>query len=834
MNAYRLHLPLLILLLALTRSEPFFANSHPRIWLTPTVLSGLRAKAAGGDPDWMRVKANADQLLTQPTPRFTVTAATNANPVQFTIAESVPWSDSTPVFIAGGTGAWAAVNATGDRPTPIAATRVGAKTFTVPIDSMTFGSFSGQRLALFFSEGGYSGYGYEGLDWQSTLETLGIAYQVTGNAAYASKGIELIDYIASLGVAGMLAPEAIDSGFPSRSAIYGLAIGYDWFYDRLTASEKAAVAQALNLWFDWFKRAAFENNGPAYGNYFGAHVMGFGLAGLATQADNPRGPEIVTYVAGLFRTYVVPAFATGGFAGGYPLEAYTYGTNHFQRLLYYVLAVKTATGDDIVSRTDYARKIARNLIYNLKPNNWQVSDEGDFAGDYTGVLQPSLPIVLSSLLAGTTEGQWMQHLSQHLAPAPNGGQTSDAFVQFLFSDRTRPAVDYRLTEPTWFHSPGDEHFYRRSSWQSDAVWTSIAGGTTLWASHQMRGAGHIAMQRGNDYLLVNSGQWKGRTGVSGTPQAFDLRSWRANTLFVDDFGDYLFPNPTYAGGQGYWGTNSVLAQDGGADFGYLKTDLTTAYSISDYKPRENRSVRSFYRNFLSMGNGVVVVFDRIQLLKPNYTKALYLHLNPVGGPPALSGNSASIRVGRSALFIAALLPTAPVLTVAADPVSDTDGRPITYRLGVSDSIAKTTFNALYVLVATASSVTSMPPTTRVEATNGAMVGALVSDGDVRRVGMFATDGTPQSSVTYTANYDAGQSGVHVIADLVASTPYVIARNGTTIGTVPASSQGVLTFQSTGGGVFTIGNRFAASKPAMNLQIRTGASRALRPGAWFGR
>src|SRR5262249_6227665 len=181
----------------------------------------------------LRVKADADRILSQSMPRFTVTGATNSNPVQFTIAENVPWSGATTVFIGGATGAWAAVNAAGDHPGPVTATRVGTRTFTVPIDSSSFGSFAGQQIVLFFSDGGYSGYGYEGLDWQTTLQTLGLAYQVTGNTAYAAKGVDLIRYIASLGVAGMVAPESIDSGFPSRSAIYALALGYDWFYDQM-------------------------------------------------------------------------------------------------------------------------------------------------------------------------------------------------------------------------------------------------------------------------------------------------------------------------------------------------------------------------------------------------------------------------------------------------------------------------------------------------------------------------------------------------------------------------------------------------------------------------
>jgi hypothetical protein len=806
------HTALLFCVFLVFGPQRLYADTHPRIWLTPTLLSALRAKADSGDADWQRVRAAADQALTRQMPRFTVTAATNSNPVRFTIAEEVSWSGTASVFIGGATGAWAAVNATGDRPSAIAATRTAVHSFTVPVDSTTFGSFVGQHVVLFFSEGGYSGYGYEGLGWQSTLEVLSIAYQVTGKTAYASKGVELIDYIASLGAAGMVAPEAIDAGFPSRSAIYGLAIGYDWLYDRLTTTEKAVVVRALNLWFDWFKRAAFENNGPAYGNYFGGHVLGFGLAGFATEADNPRGAEIVAHVRDLFRTCVVPAFGTGGFAGGYPVESFGYGANHFVRLLYYMLAVTTATGDDLISRTDYAQRIARTLIYNLKPNNWQVSDEGDFAGDYTGVLQPSLPVLLSYLLVGTDEGKWMQQLHQNLVAASHAGQVTDPFVRFVFFDRALPAADYRETQPTWFVARGDEHLYRRSSWQPDAVWTSIAGGATHWASHQMRDAGHIAVQRGNDYLLVNSGQWKGTTGDSGTPQAFDLRSWRSNTLFVDDFGDYLFSGADYVGGQGFWGASSILARDGAADFGYLKTDLTSAYSVGDGKPWENRSVRYFYRSFLTMGNGVVLVFDRVQLLKSSYVKKLYFHLNPENGPPTISGDSAWIRTGRSALFIKTLAPAAPVLAWAPDPVSSTDERAITFRLEVSDSISSARFTALNVLVATSASTTAMPATVRVQSTNGRMIGAMVADGTVQRVGLFATDGAPQSSVSYTARYALGQEGVHVVADLVPNSHYVIARNDVNIATASASDQGVLTFRCSEGGMFTIRSHASGHKP----------------------
>jgi hypothetical protein len=53
--------------------------------------------------------------------------------------------------------------------------------------------------------------------------------------------------------------------------------------------------------------------------------------------------------------------------------------------------------------------------------------------------------------------------------------------------------------------------------------------------------------------------------------------------------------------------------------------------------------------------------------------------------------------------------------------------------------------------------------------------------------------------------------VHVIADLVPNAEYLIARNGSSIATALASSQGVLTFRSSGGGLFMVRDQRAAPK-----------------------
>src|SRR5262249_51797436 len=154
------------------------------------------------------------------------------------------------------------------------------------------------------------------------------------------------------------------------------------------------------------------------------------------------------------------------------------------------------------------------------------------------------------------------------APDADWSQAAGPLESFLYDDAARGAVDYRSRMPLIYRSPGDEHLYTRSSWQDDAVWSSFMAGDLVVSGHQVRAAGHVSIQRGNDYLLVNSGQWKGPQGWGGHPSSFDTQSWRTNTLYY----------PTtwtggYTGGQGWWGINAVAAFEGTKDYVYEKADV---------------------------------------------------------------------------------------------------------------------------------------------------------------------------------------------------------------------------------------------------------------------
>lgn len=606
-------------------------------------------------------------------------------------------------------------------------------------------------------------YAYQGFGWLDAVTSLGLAYQVTGRKAYARKVVEVLRAINATSAVSNLEPISVDRGFPSRSAALGVALAFDWVYPELDGETRVATVRTLNRWFDWHAAEALDRDGPAASNYFGGHLLGFGAAGVATAGDNARAGEIVAHARRRFDEVVAPAFADGGpFAGGFPLEGYVYGTNHFKRLL----EAAGTIGATSVDATELAERMARNLIHAVGPGRWRVPVEADYPGETTGVLALDLPLLLAHALAGRPVGANIQHLiATRGTPPDEAGAGRPGVEWLLYWDGARPAHDPVALEPTFLHSRGDEHLFMRSGWSRDAVWASFNGGLTVLSGHQARAAGHLAVQRGDDDLLAYAGQWKGKDGLGGQPQQFQNTSAYANTLFVDDGGEYLYSGERYLGGQGLWATTRSFpfAQD--ADSTWARLDATPMY---DRKPGSQdaatRSVRQFVRSFVYLSPGTFVVFDRIRMLKPSYAKSVRFHLGGATAP-RVSGTLASSVVGGSALHVRVLWPTEAALTVGWNAVGGVKLNP---RLEVTTRAPGTDLDALTVLFAQDRRA-SVPEAQLVTVDGGAMLGVhLKGSPDAReRVVLFAAapPGTPPISAGVRYRVVQAGPGRHHLFDL---------------------------------------------------------------------
>lgn len=606
-------------------------------------------------------------------------------------------------------------------------------------------------------------YGWQGSGWYDALLPLSIAYQVTGNVAYATK---VRDVVASINAAG-LNPITIDQGYPTRSAAFGLATAYGFTSQTWTDLERTATKATAQLWHDWVSVSAWQADGHPANNYFGGHILGMGLLGLVMDL-----PVVADHWRAKFEK-VQTAFTSGIFQSGYPAESFNYGPGYFQRMLFYALAVRDLTSEDLVG--DKPSKILQAFVDHRQPNRWQFSDEGAFSGATTGVINYDLPLLLTTT-AVHPYNSYAKYFLDTMAPSgvPFFDHTPSLIMRVLFKDASVAPLDYRAVFPRARMSAGDNHLIWRDSWNDNATWISYAGNAQFLGSGDVqRNAGNIRVQVGNDYLLVNAGQWKGTTGVYGTPQAFDNRSGRTNTLSYP----HLW-NATYNGGQGYWGKSQVLSSAVTNTYAYLVSDLASAYH--DAGGSGLTTLTRFLRTVVILQDNSIVVRDDVRGPDP---KILTWHA-PLNAW-SLTADGALGKVGTSQLKVTSR--THSPLFIETDPVSDTNPTPITSRLEIRDSAANAIF--LTVLQPTPAGVT---PSTVGTFTNGAItVGAqtVTFTGDAVSVTAAAGGNIVELSedITLVGSQTLTWSGT-------ASAPLTVNAHGHRIIVPDATFNGSITWQ----------------------------------------
>jgi hypothetical protein len=755
--------------------DPPDPGTHPLNLLDATRLATFRALYTSNDPTMVGYISYIDNTyMTQTMPSFTVISVSNGSPATFTIAEGFG-PDASGVAIGGATGGWSGLNRLGINDL-VLATKTGAFTFTVPINTTSFGSFTGQDIAVWSYDArdlyNFNG-GYQGSGWRDVAYYLGFAYQVTLNTAYSTKGRGLYRYMAKIGKSGITAPVGVDSGFATREVCVAFAWLYDWLYPTLTAQERLDGIDAMNTWFDLVQtppvgQVILSTNGPQFSNYYVGHLRGIGAMAYAG-AENPRHDEMVAWIRSRFDSITVPTFTTGGHGeGGYAFEGAIYGMNSYANTMEFMETVRTATGEDIFATFDMAQRVAVNTIYQLRPDRWRVDDVSDYAGSYTSVLQPGRILELAHRLNGKTEGKWMEWMYTHFGTHPGGGQTD--WGNPVLYNYARPTEDYRTVLPVMHYSPGDEHVTWRTSWADTAVWAQVHLDTHYndqW-DHYNRSAGHLAIVRGSDYLLVAANQWRGMDGTTPDGIGGDSNNklnWFNNSLIWDDGGSYNYKgNADYAGGQGSWAPPQTTTQyelNTAGGWAYGTANLTPAYYMGSGSSfnytGSGRTLNTWRRSTVFAGAGTVICFDYVlKNFSASYSARLFWHFHrqaTIAGP---TSGVITATLNSSRLFMKSLLPAGntPVVSNATTYGGQGSQYPmdagayLVPRINISDPSPSLTFLGLHAFSAGASSVSSMPATALVTSTGSTMYGATVLDGSTTIVAMFSANGLPQTTVTY--------------------------------------------------------------------------------------
>ena len=756
-------------------------------------------------------------------------------------------------------------------------------------------------------------YDYQGEGWYDAALPLAFAYQMTSDTKYSNKLIELAQEMiraqADPDNAG-LSPIRPDNYYPARAVTAVLAFIYDYCYDQLSASLKSQIVTLMNDYFDDASVNGYQAQIYSYasdGNFFGGHLYGVALMGYASFGDNPRAQEMIEWARIRFdgtRGPTVPnskvpegwrsqSFDGGQkplvaledpgpnitgnpFKSGFDFQGWSYGSEEFSRMIDYMLVVKSATGEDLLSQhLSWLSLILRAEKHALLPNRFMIDPAGDWGGYQGAVVSRALPTRLAYALAGSADGPAAEHFAySEIVPSTNPDLTvypPPEWADFYFGNATRASTELILPPyytgfapnyPQGAHSPGGTngaipYFIMRSDRGPTATWASVHMGSAYWDDHQHFAAGHMFIARGGDHLLVSATDWKtevdssgnpiyGRSGVLGTSlQA--RKSSLNNTLYFDDLGDYQLAGDALVGGQSLLGIDEVVADELNQDFSYVRSDLSTAYDRSgDPADTPNRRLDFFYRSFLYLrAANIFVVYDQVQA-KPSsnpqgaYRKQMRWHFPE---RPAMSGRLARVEHGQSRLFVDTVLPANASITVVdewrnPDPCgADNEGcNAATFRIEVKDP-QNPLFVPFLTVLQPGSSSSTAPSTTQIASLDNKMIGVDVTQSTgARSIALFNNQSgqvpPPITSTSY--NFNGSSAVTHTLMGVTPGARYSVtltsgvvqvAQNAT--GNVTASAAGVLfyTVSGTSGPCVTGGKQLCLSnsryRVTMNARTPSG-------------
>ena len=562
-------------------------------------------------------------------------------------------------------------------------------------------------------------------------------------------------------------------GYNMRAMNVGLAYGYDTVRQSpdLTAELRQEFYTVLNAQLDWYTASGYEGpnlyENPIGNYYIRGYLTGAMFTAYATDSDNPRA-----FADGdlkpLARTLLMQTFdkMQANLPGGYgPQGTYSEGTN--QDMLQLFDLWKRLTGldgnaEDLAPQLEWTANLVPATIHGTKPDRATFYDGGDWND------LPATPLV-GSMMA------FVKYLPNHpMAP----------YARQLLSDVGSPVAgamtDYKSGPgvfPLSYLAKFTGPLYARSDWQTSAVWASLADGPII-EDHQHMDQGHITLQRGADYLLINSGGY----GM------LDTLPWH-NSLGFDDrgAGDHI----VYPPGQGSWGPDAAITRyEDQNTFVYAEADIAPAYVNND---GVTNSVTSALRTFVYLRPDVVFVHDEMQVANPGVKKLFNVNFNAAS--VARSGDIFSAVHGDSKLFMRALVPANPAPVITQIDYNGGSNNVSNYQL---TTVGQTSGTFLHLFQPTGSAQSTMAASSYIASSDAREQGAEIDMGSRRWIVMAATSPPPvlnSSSLDYSIPQACPCT--HVVTGLMPSTAYQITLLGGAGGTLQASSddKAVLTFDT---------------------------------------
>lgn len=435
--------------------------------------------------------------------------------------------------------------------------------------------------------------------------------------------------------AGQRAEVAGDSYLYVGDTVGGLALVYDWCFDRLTDAQRTRWIAYANqaVWNVWNHEEARWGD-TVYGwsgwsvdnpsnNYYYSFLEATMLLGLATRGENDQADAWIEH----FRTTKLeeelrPVFDRD-LVGGGSREGTGYGVA--MRRLFWLYDLWHGTTSESLSRMNrHTYDSLAYLMHSTVPTLDRLAPIGDHARESSAELfdyHRAYALVLMHLFPGERLSRVGASFVRQ-SSVPRVGQFFMRFFDFVHDDAAVEAEPLSALSTT-YHASGVGHVFARSSWAEDATWLGVIAGPYT-ESHAHRDQGSFLLYH-REWLAYDANV----ETHSGIVQEEELH----NLVRVEQGGAVVRMRAERTPAE-------LVALDDDPRFTYVATDVTPIYD-------GHAAITRSERELVFLRPDVVVIFDRVD----TQTDASRIFTLNTPIEPAASGSTITMTGAESSLVV---------------------------------------------------------------------------------------------------------------------------------------------------------------------------------------
>lgn len=378
------------------------------------------------------------------------------------------------------------------------------------------------------------------------METLGFAYQMTGDERFARHGAALLEMAARH--LPVTHPH-IAPGFAGARGdlMRAFAVGHDWLGEAMSPAQRELWAETAA---GYLQNIVTEAQGEKvwwrpHHNFMG---VALGAAGLLALELQPYRPEESAADVQACADLVAQWLEQGFDEDGAYLEGTQYGFYGLSNAIRFADALRRRRGTDLFAQPRL-RQVPWFYACSLLPGERVYEARND--ANYSGAADPTLLRLATAFDSGLAHWLWQQT-----------GEGSSVF-RIIWASPVPPA-------PPVAQSPPGQHFRGRglclwrTGWTADDLLLSIEAGPFYPVTHNQGDKGH--------FTLYGLGQrWAIDSGYGNNRQPGGRDSTLAHNCVLID-GQGQAPSGAGAGTSG-----QIVAFDNTATWGYACADIASAY-----------------------------------------------------------------------------------------------------------------------------------------------------------------------------------------------------------------------------------------------------------------